>query len=63
VATGQGVTGTPFNVTIPNMRLWSPNDPFQYDLEINVTKNGTKVSPDQAIIIEDPSEVLTKVSL
>ncbi|KAK9915397.1 hypothetical protein WJX75_008622 [Coccomyxa subellipsoidea] len=42
VATGQGVTGTPFNVTIPNMRLWSPNDPFQYDLEINVTKNGTK---------------------
>ncbi|BDA45139.1 probable beta-glucuronidase [Coccomyxa sp. Obi] len=36
VASGKGVMASPFNVTIPNPRLWSPGDPFLYDVRIRV---------------------------
>ena len=28
------------NIEIPNPKLWSPNHPYLYDVEINVTRNG-----------------------
>jgi len=36
VAHASGAVGTPIVVTIPNAHLWSPNDPFLYDLDITV---------------------------
>ncbi|GAA0799171.1 AbfB domain-containing protein [Spirilliplanes yamanashiensis] len=38
VATGTGTTGANIRIPIPNARLWSPDDPFLYDLR--VTLNG-----------------------
>ncbi|MFF4401116.1 PA14 domain-containing protein [Streptomyces sp. NPDC001480] len=36
VATATGRTGEPLVLTIPHARLWSPDDPFLYDLKVNV---------------------------
>ncbi len=42
VATGQSINNQPVEVSMPaNPRLWSPNDPFVYDLEVTVF-NGSK---------------------
>ena len=42
VATGQSINNQPVEVSMPaNPRLWSPNDPFLYDLEVTVF-NGSK---------------------
>lgn len=42
VATGQSINNQPVEVPMPaNPRLWSPDDPFLYNLEISVF-NGTK---------------------
>ncbi|MFI1330889.1 PA14 domain-containing protein [Streptomyces sp. NPDC020845] len=36
VATATGRSGTPLTLTIRNARLWSPDDPFLYDLKVSV---------------------------
>ncbi|MFD6323718.1 PA14 domain-containing protein [Streptomyces sp. NPDC058442] len=36
VATATGRTGEPLTLKIANPRLWSPDDPFLYDLEVTV---------------------------
>ncbi|MEV0692195.1 PA14 domain-containing protein [Streptomyces sp. NPDC050388] len=36
VATATGRTGKPLTLKIENPRLWSPDDPFLYDLEVTV---------------------------
>ncbi len=42
VATGQSINNQPVEVAMPaNPRLWSPNDPFLYNLEVTVL-NGNK---------------------
>ena len=42
VATGQSINNQPVEVSMPaNPQLWSPNDPFLYDLEVTVF-NGSK---------------------
>ncbi len=36
VGEANGTTGTSFRVPVPNARLWSPDDPFLYDLEVTL---------------------------
>ncbi|WP_455431057.1 PA14 domain-containing protein [Streptomyces anandii] len=36
VATATGRTGAPLTLRIPHARLWSPDDPFLYDLRVSV---------------------------
>jgi hypothetical protein len=37
-----GVVGEPMDVPVPDARLWSPDDPFLYDLEVRV-RDGRRV--------------------
>ncbi|MGW6397999.1 PA14 domain-containing protein [Streptomyces sp. NPDC055134] len=39
VATASGVTGAPLNLKIDKAHLWSPDDPFLYNLTVNVGKD------------------------
>ncbi|MGP2440078.1 PA14 domain-containing protein [Streptomyces sp. JW3] len=39
VATATGRTGSPLTLKINNPRLWSPDDPFLYDLKVTVGKD------------------------
>lgn len=39
VAVATGRSGTPLTVRIPHARLWSPDDPFLYDLKVSVGKD------------------------
>nr|WP_232425357.1 sugar-binding domain-containing protein [Pseudofrankia inefficax] len=43
VATGSGTSGRPFTVAIPNVRLWSPDDPFLYGVTVTLADS----QPDQ----------------
>ncbi|MEU7424933.1 PA14 domain-containing protein [Streptomyces sp. NPDC040750] len=36
IATATGRTGEPLTLAIPHARLWSPDDPFLYDLKVSV---------------------------
>jgi hypothetical protein len=36
-----GAPGTELDLPIPNPKLWSPDSPFLYDLQISVVSNGT----------------------
>ena len=40
IATAKGNTGSPVEINIPDPELWSPNNPFLYDIEITLTSNG-----------------------
>jgi beta-galactosidase/beta-glucuronidase len=42
VGTVTGRTGTPLTLDIPNARLWSPDDPFLYDLDVSVGRDRVK---------------------
>lgn len=35
-----GDTGKPLRITIPDARVWSPDDPYLYDVDITLTKDG-----------------------
>ncbi|WP_436414910.1 glycoside hydrolase family 2 protein [Petrimonas sp.] len=44
VATGQAINNQPVDVAMPaNARLWSPNDPFLYNLEISLSNNSREL--------------------
>ncbi len=43
VGKASGSSGTSITVPVPKPRLWSPDDPFLYDLEITVKKNGKPI--------------------
>ncbi len=36
VGTGTGTVGTSFRIPVPNARLWTPDDPFLYDLRVTL---------------------------
>jgi hypothetical protein len=40
VGTASGSVGSSFRVPVPNARLWSPDDPFLYDLRVTLTGTG-----------------------
>lgn len=41
VSSATGTPGANFYLTIPAAKLWSPTNPFLYDLQISLTTNGT----------------------
>lgn len=43
VATGKSINGFPVRISLPNAKLWSPESPFLYDLEISLFENGQKI--------------------
>ena len=43
VAETQGELNVPLKLHLNNMKLWSPDDPFLYDLTISLYRNGQKV--------------------
>lgn len=43
VATGSGKAGEDINIKIENPHLWSPDDPFLYDLKVALKASGKKV--------------------
>ncbi|MBQ6073565.1 MAG: beta-galactosidase [Bacteroidales bacterium] len=43
IATAKAFAGTEAEVSVPSVRLWTPDDPFLYDLEISLVKNGKTV--------------------
>jgi len=40
VATVRGEVGVPLSIDLPGARLWSPDDPFLYDVEFKLVRNG-----------------------
>lgn len=40
VAAAAGPAGTPISLSIPGARLWSPAEPFLYDLEVELRRSG-----------------------
>lgn len=40
VATGKAMQGQPVQLAIENARLWSPENPFLYDMKVTLTDNG-----------------------
>jgi hypothetical protein len=43
LASGGGVVGQPIIIPIADQRLWSPDDPFLYDLEIRLLQDGEPI--------------------
>ncbi len=43
VATAKAVAGQTLELNIPNAKLWSPESPFLYDMEVNLLSNGKVV--------------------
>ncbi|HEX8024365.1 glycoside hydrolase family 2 protein [Mucilaginibacter sp.] len=43
VSTASGKPNLEFTVPVPNAKLWSPDSPFLYDLDITLEKGGKKV--------------------
>ncbi|MBP2335388.1 hypothetical protein JOF41_001566 [Saccharothrix coeruleofusca] len=44
VGTATGVVGAHLRVPVPNARLWSPDDPFLYDLRVTMPNGGDVVT-------------------
>jgi len=40
IAAAEGITESPVDINIPDPELWSPDNPFLYDMEITLTNNG-----------------------
>ncbi|MFD5270906.1 AbfB domain-containing protein [Streptomyces sp. NPDC058335] len=43
VGTATGAVGSEFTVPVPNPRLWTPDDPFLYDVKADLLSGGTTV--------------------
>ena len=43
IATAEGTAASPLTLAIPKPRLWSPGEPFLYDLKVSLTRNGKAV--------------------
>jgi hypothetical protein len=43
VAKGSGKSGEELTIPMPRVKLWSPYDPFLYDLQITVSKDGKEI--------------------
>lgn len=43
ISTAKGVAGQSLSINIPNAKLWSPESPFLYDLEVSLLENGKPV--------------------
>lgn len=43
VATAEGQVGQAFKLNIPDQKLWSPEDPFLYDLVLELKKDGQTI--------------------
>ena len=43
VASAKAAVGQAYTLHIPNLKLWSPDAPFLYDLQINLYSNGRQV--------------------
>jgi beta-galactosidase/beta-glucuronidase len=43
ISSGKAVAGQSLEVFVPNAKLWSPESPFLYDLEVNLISNGKVV--------------------
>ena len=43
VASGKSVCGQTLELSVPDMKLWSPENPFLYDMEINLYEKGKVV--------------------
>lgn len=40
ISSGRGDANEPLNLMIPNLKTWSPTDPFLYDLHVQLTREG-----------------------
>ena len=40
ISTGKAVVGQEVTVAVPNAKLWSPESPFLYDMEVSILHNG-----------------------
>ena len=40
VASETGTLNSQFSISVPNAKLWSPESPFLYDLEVSLIKDG-----------------------
>lgn len=45
VASATGIMAVPFNVTISSPRLWSPSNPFLYDVRVRVLSQTAATPP------------------
>lgn len=43
VASGKAVNGQAVELDVPNMKLWSPDSPFLYDMKVTLSRNGKVV--------------------
>lgn len=43
IAVAKAVAGEPIDITIPDAKLWSPDSPFLYDLEISLSENNKRI--------------------
>lgn len=43
IASAKGINGLPISLSIPNLKLWSPESPHLYDLEIGLIENGKTI--------------------
>lgn len=43
VATGKGLPGFEILLAMPNAKLWSPEDPFLYDVEVSIIRNSKPI--------------------
>ncbi len=43
ISTGKAVTGETVDISVPSPKLWSPESPFLYDLEVKLFSNGKVV--------------------
>ena len=51
VATGVGSVGQAFDVSIPDAHLWSPSDPFLYNVTVSLTPTAQPAIFSQAVIV------------
>ena len=43
VATAKGITGNEILLEVPGAKLWSPETPFLYDMEVKLIRNGKEI--------------------